>query len=222
MSSQAAEPWLSLANVVRRYGKRDVVAVNDLALGPGDAVEIIGANGSGKSTLLRLLAGYGRPSSGKIDFARALKRGRIGYLPQSGGLYPNLTVLQNIEVIARLLGRTVGFDDRSVRPVYELGVAPFMNTTASNLSGGYQRLAAIAAVVAAEPDAIMLDEPLSSLDLTAQQRVLSLISSRAQPNRLIAFTAHTPSGASWLTATIEVVAGQGVTVSRRAAAQGAP
>lgn len=207
-----APPWISLSQTVRRYGRREALRATSLELGPGDVAEIIGANGTGKSTLLRILVGFTRPSSGRVVFSKDFRGGRVILVPQTGGLYTRLTVLQNIEIMARLLGSAIEIDDRLVTSAHALGIADLMNTRVAYLSGGYQRLAGIAAAFAAQPDAIFLDEPLSALDEQAQQKVFALMQSWARPERIVVFTVHAETHAPWLTKTIAIDA-SGVAVA---------
>lgn len=157
-------PLLQLRDVSKRYAGKIAIDVDSLDVADGDAINLIGANGSGKSTLLRIMAGVTRPSRGRVrrsDQARGL---RIVLVPQGGGLYPSLTVAENIDAVSRLFGGRGTYDDRAIPYLYELGLNEFVDRRVGELSGGYRRLASIASALAVSPDGLLLDEPFSALD----------------------------------------------------------
>jgi ABC-type multidrug transport system ATPase subunit len=170
------------------------IHVERLEIAAGDVINFTGANGSGKSTLLRLLAGVASPSYGTVRWAG--KPPRVALVPQSGGLYPSLTLLETLDALARLYGAPMFEDERAIPGLFELGLHDLADKRVGELSGGYRRLAAIAAAFAVAPDVILLDEPFAALDSdkTAALRDFLL---RAQPRlKLLAISGHRSDGVS--------------------------
>jgi ABC-2 type transport system ATP-binding protein len=153
-------------------------------------VTFIGANASGKSTLLRLLAGITRPSQGRIRRSLQARRLRLVLVPQSGGLYPALTLVENIEVIGRLFGVDIADDDRAIPGLYELGLHDLVDRRVGELSGGYRRLAAIAVAAATNPDGLMIDEPFAALDPQKTELLQGFLASMRERLRFIVVTGH--------------------------------
>ena len=176
-------------NIEKRYGRIVATKAEAVDLFAGDTVFFQGPNGSGKSTLLRIVAGISRPTRGKIVKSREFNRGRIAFVGQSGGLYPDLTLAQNIKVQARLNGIRDELKTRSNEALGALGLESVLSRRAGELSGGYQRLGAIAVGLAIRPSILLLDEPLAGLDsekVEAVQTALSL----ARPDLSLMIACH--------------------------------
>jgi ABC-2 type transport system ATP-binding protein/ribosome-dependent ATPase len=145
--------------VTKRFG--DLVAVDgvDLAVGPGEVVGLLGANGAGKTTLIRALLGLTRPSEGAVllfgGAPSVSTRRRVGYMPQTLGLYRDLTVEENWEFSAAAYGRS-----RAAMPD---GVAAVRHELVGHLALGVAREVAFAVAFAHEPELLVLDEPSSGV-----------------------------------------------------------
>ncbi|MBV0933354.1 ABC transporter ATP-binding protein [Marinobacterium weihaiense] len=167
----------------------------NLTLQPGELLGVIGPNGAGKSSLLECLAGLqaygGRIALDGEDIARlqGLKRARrIALLPQR---CQSAWALKVADVIA--LGRLPwGDEDAAVidRAARQTGVAEWLEARVDHLSGGEQARVWLARVLAGEPEIILADEPLASLDLHYQQRVLELLRQHAQGPRSVILSIH--------------------------------
>ena len=177
------------------YGRRAVLSIDQLRFERGERIGIIGPSGAGKTTLLRTIKGYVRPSCGKIEVlgmnwttcdrrTRRRVQRRIGLIFQQFHLVPRLTVLQN--VLCGRLGSTSRWrslfgqftsEDRGIawRAICEVGLQEQVHQRADTLSGGQQQRVAIARVVAQQPEVILADEPVSSLDPILGAEVLSLL-----------------------------------------------
>ena len=169
----------------------------DLRIGPGEAVGVVGPSGSGKTTLLRLLNGTVRPTAGSVAVdgevlsgcsTRELRaiRSRIGFVHQDLSLVPNLRVLQN--VLAGRVGRhrfwpslkTMLFPGRAaVRHVHRIlervGIPEKLYERTDTLSGGQRQRVAIARALYQEPEALLADEPVSSVDPARARDAVGLL-----------------------------------------------
>ena len=160
----------------------------DMTVARGETVALIGRNGTGKSTLARMICALGRPDSGTItvngvDVARARRRDRrelrrhVGYVMQhpERQLFAD-TVREDVAYGPRNQGLDAGEVDARVDAALELlGIAHLADRSPFDLSGGQQRLAAIAGVIACRPDVLVMDEPTASLDAAAAARIRGLI-----------------------------------------------
>jgi len=171
------------------------LAAINLSLEPGELLGVIGPNGAGKSSLLECIAGL-QPYGGRIalegqDLSRlhGLKRARrIALLPQR---CQSAWALKVADVIA--LGRLPWGDEDAAlieQAAQHTGVAEWMDSRVDHLSGGEQARVWLARVLAGQPDLILADEPLASLDLYYQQRVLELLRKHAQSQRSVILSIH--------------------------------
>ncbi len=174
----------------------------DVALSlPGEGITgLIGRSGSGKSTLFSCIAGHLRPNAGRIalgskllfDSARGIDlsptlRG-VGLVFQEGLLFPHMTVARNLAFGARRRGTEFWHE-----VVDALDLAHLMQARPGRLSGGERQRAAIARALMAEPDVLLLDEPVSALDPDLKARTLDLIASvQARTGIPMIFISHAP------------------------------
>ncbi len=166
---------LSLEGLSAAYGSSRVLWDIGLELGAGEAVALLGRNGAGKTTLLRTIAGLHQSSAGRVSFdghdvtrMPAHERARLGmaHVPQGRGIFPHLTVRQNLQMgMAAVAG---GRRNKHALP-QDAVVALFpaldalMDRHGGNLSGGEQQQLAIARALIAQPKLLLLDEPTEGL-----------------------------------------------------------
>lgn len=183
-------PLVALHEAAKSYSGRCVLHIRQFALMRGDSLLIFGANGSGKSTLLRMLAGVTRPSSGRVEHAPGFDALDIAYVPQSGGAHPNLSVAENLRQALRLRGRTV--PERLQRHWYVggLGLDAHLDKRFRDLSGGFQRLAALACALVVEPGALFIDEPSSGVDAQHAQTLADGLSAAMSHLDLLVLSGH--------------------------------
>jgi osmoprotectant transport system ATP-binding protein len=165
---------LVLSQVSKRYGDTLALAPTDLQVPAGETLVLIGPSGCGKSTLLRLIAGLIQPDSGTISLegmaltpANILQtRQRMGYVIQEGGLFPHLTVRDNVTVMARYLRRDTGWIDSRLAELAELVRLPqeLMTRYPNELSGGQRQRISLMRALMLDPELLLLDEPLGALD----------------------------------------------------------
>lgn len=156
---------ISLENVEKRYRGMLVLSIDGFTLERGDIVALFGQNGSGKSTLLRVLAGITPVSTGRFYRSSAMEGLRIAYVPQSGGVYPNLTVIENLRLYSRLYNQDLDPNIKNYWYVAGFGLDHFLHYPVSDLSGGYQKIASIACALSVQPEGLFLDEPFTGLDV---------------------------------------------------------
>lgn len=179
-------PLLETDRVTKRFG--DLVAVDSVSLQvePGEVVGLIGANGAGKTTLIRLILGLLSPTSGRVRLLggppRRETRARVGYVPQTTGLYLDLTVSENLDFVAsafRVDPPTLDPDLRAVahRPLGELPL-------------GVRRKVAFAAAAAHRPDLLVLDEPTSGVGALGRVELWGAIAEVADRGAGVLVTTH--------------------------------
>ena len=173
---------LSATGISFAYGPDIVLDGVGLRVGPGEFVALVGPNGSGKSTFLRILLGLLAPTSGEVrlfDVAphRLKERWRIGYVPQRPALARELPASVEEVVAAGRLART-GWRRRFTKADREeidhamesVALLDLRHRRVRELSGGQQQRAFIAKALAAQPDLLVLDEPVAGVDAESQRR----------------------------------------------------
>jgi osmoprotectant transport system ATP-binding protein len=169
-----ADPAILLSGVSKRYGAQAALQRVDLAVPRGAFVALVGGSGSGKTTLLKTINGLVAPDAGAIEVddedvaavpPHRLRR-RIGYVFQEVGLFPHLTVAENIAVTPRLLGWDRGRIAARVAELLELVALPaeMGARPPAALSGGQRQRVGVARALAAEPRILLMDEPFGALD----------------------------------------------------------
>jgi ABC-type multidrug transport system ATPase subunit len=173
---------VDLKGIAVRIGDTPILRNLTLSVAPGEVVGLIGSNGSGKTTLLRVVATLLPPSEGDGTVLGAPLRGtgeeryavrpRIGLIGHVPGLYPNLTLEENIAFIARMRGIPVS-EVPLVLDRVGLGLA--RGRKAAHCSHGMQRRAEFARLVLTKPDLLLLDEAHAGLDPQAADLVAALV-----------------------------------------------
>jgi iron(III) transport system ATP-binding protein len=169
---------LSVSGVWKGYAGTEVLRGVDLDAQAGSLTAVLGLSGCGKTTLLRVIAGFERAERGAVSLGAetlddahtyvAPERRGVGYVPQEGALFPHLTVEQNV-------GFGLTRRERRGSAVAELmemvGIGRLARRLPHELSGGEQQRVALARALARRPQALLLDEPFSSLDASLRSRV---------------------------------------------------
>ena len=195
-------PVIETVDLTKRYG--DVVAVDrlSLAVDDGELLVLLGGSGSGKTTTLKMVNRLIEPSAGRVTIdgrdARSLDphelRRRIGYVFQRIGLFPHMSVADNVAVTLTLLG----WDRQRIRDrvdelleLVELSPAAVRSRRPTELSGGEQQRVGVARALAASPRLMLLDEPFGSLDpLTRDRLQQSFLRIRRQLGLTAIFVTH--------------------------------
>ena len=165
----------------------------------GTIFGLVGSDGAGKSSVLRLVAGMIRPSAGKIFIGsldsvtgrRKIKR-LIGYMPQRFGLYPDLTVGENMDFFMDIFG--IVRAERKRRKEKYLGFSnllPFLDRQAGNLSGGMKQKLGLACVLVHEPELLILDEPTNGVDPVSRREFWDMLGQmRSEGMTILVATAY--------------------------------
>lgn len=173
-------------DVSRRFGAFTAVSGADLTAGRGEIVGLLGANGAGKTTLIRLLLGLLVPSDGAVllfgSVPSVAARRRVGYVPQTLGLYAGLTVAENWEFTAAAFGSAGG--------ALPGDIAGWKRDLLGSLPVGVQRRVAFAVALSHRPELLILDEPTSGVGPLGRARLWESIRQAADQGAGALVTTH--------------------------------
>jgi putative ABC transport system ATP-binding protein len=193
-AARSGHPAVALGDLTKTYGS-GAAAVGalrgvGLTVWPGEFVVFLGPSGSGKTTLLNLVGGIEDPTSGSIVVAgeavthmsarqrEAYRRDRVGFVFQFFNLVPTLTTLENVQLIAELVG---GHGEARARnALVSVGLSDVVDRFPGEVSGGQQQRVAIARATVKEPLLLLCDEPTGSLDLETGRQVLGVLHALAR------------------------------------------
>lgn len=184
---------ISLTDVAYAYDRELVLTGVDIEIRPSAVLGIVGPSGSGKTTLLKLLAGALSPSRGSISRSPGV---RVGYVPQveSVNWYFPVTVDEVVLMgsPARRFGAgyTVEERQRAHSVLHDLGIGHLENRHIRELSGGQQQRVFLARALMADPQVVLLDEPMSGVDVKTRQDVLAALRQLAAEGVAVVLTTH--------------------------------
>ncbi len=193
---------IEFRNVSKSYKSNQVLQEINLTIYDGEIVVLIGPSGCGKTTTLKMINRLITPTSGEILINGenilekdpiALRRS-MGYVIQQTGLFPHMTVRQNIEVIPRLEKRPIEeINQRTLKlmEMVDLDPAQYLDRYPIQLSGGQLQRVGVARAFATDPDIILMDEPFSALDpITRAGLQDALVSLQSRMKKTIVFVTH--------------------------------
>jgi ABC-2 type transport system ATP-binding protein len=189
---------LEIRELRKAYGEQPVLRGVDLSVAAGQIVGLLGANGAGKTTLISVVAGLRRADGGTVRVAgvdalgeRRRAARHIGLAPQELGIYPTLTVADNLTFFARLTGLRKAAARRRVEEVAEaLGLTPWLTKSAGDLSGGQKRRLHTGMAVLHRPDLMFLDEPTVGADVQSRADILTIVRAMAAEGAAVVYTSH--------------------------------
>ena len=180
------KPLLKLENINMTFAKRPVLQNINLEINHGEILGMLGPNGVGKSTIFNLITGLIKPDYGKIIFGNKdatnfpiyvrTREYKIGYVPQYGGYFSDLTTYENLKAVAEILIK----DSREQNSKIEYLISKFeldyiRNIKASFLSGGQKKKLVIAIALLGDPKILLLDECFAALDVLTIQMLQKII-----------------------------------------------
>ena len=177
-----------------------VPAVRNLAfsLSEGEVLGFLGPNGSGKSTTVKMLTGLLEPTDGHV-FSRGIKiqsnlvsyRSRLGYVPEEPDLYPFLSGWEYLELVGTLRGLPRKSLEKKIDAMLELfSLAPHRHSSIGSYSKGMRQRILLIAALLHDPSLLILDEPLSGLDVTSAMVVKNLIKTLGENGKAILYCSH--------------------------------
>lgn len=201
---------ISLKQVTHHFGPVPVIDQLTLDVKPGEILVLVGPSGCGKTTILNLISGHIEPLSGSIH-----REGIIRTVYQSDGLFPWLTVSENIAMGLRSVQVKSGWEDE-VRELIELvHLEGFEKHYPHQLSGGMRQRVELARVLAGDSDILLMDEPFSALDYQARLRMRQeLVRLLGERPRTVVFVTHDIEEAAQLADRVLVLTKRPTTVSR--------
>jgi ABC-2 type transport system ATP-binding protein len=191
MSHSGTGPVVSFDNVSKHYGSLKAVDGLSLDLRAGETVALLGPNGAGKSTSLDMLLALRKPTSGKIrmfgsDPYHAVKSGRVGAMLQSGGLMPEVTVLELVTLVTGLQPHPVPI----ATTLRRAGIESIVDQRVDRLSGGQTQRVRFALAIVGECDLIVLDEPTTAMDVETRRRFWASMKEEVAEGKTLLFATH--------------------------------
>ncbi|MDY0883584.1 ABC transporter ATP-binding protein [Dongia soli] len=177
---------LQLENIEKSFGAARAVKGVSFSLSQGEVLSLLGPSGCGKTTTLRMIAGFEEPTAGTITLAgrdithTPARKRNIGMVFQSYALFPHMSVADNVAFGLKM--RNISRADRDTRIKEALDIvrmSQFADRSPKRLSGGQQQRVALARALVIKPDILLLDEPLSALDLKLREEM------RDEINRIV-------------------------------------
>lgn len=195
---------IKISNLNKTYDGGQTYSVKELnmTIEKGELLVLLGSSGCGKSTTMKMINRLIEPSSGTIEvdgvdnleYDPIELRRKIGYVFQKIGLFPHMTIMENVGIVPKLLGwEDEKIHDRSVEllEMVELPVDQYGERFPEELSGGQQQRVGVARAFAANPDYILMDEPFGALDaVTRDSLQKEVIELKSELGKTIIFVTH--------------------------------
>ena len=189
---------IELRAVAKKFSAFTVVNSVSFTVGPGEVLGYLGPNGAGKTTTIKMLAGLLEPTKGEILFEGhdirsdicAYKK-RFGYVPEQSEIYPHLSAYEYLIMVGRLRGMPAPPLKTKIIELLEIfDLEEDMHSPISTYSKGIRQKVLISAALLHDPDILLLDEPLSGLDVTTGLMIRDLIKRLAGEKKTIIYSSH--------------------------------
>ena len=180
------QPVISLDNISLSFGNRKILDNVSFKINHGQILGLLGPNGVGKSTIFNLITGLIKPDYGKINFNGTIVNNypiylrttkfKIGYVPQYGGYFGDLTLLENLKAIAEIvILKKELIKDKIDQLIAKFELDPIRDTKAKYLSGGQKKKLVIALALLSDPKILLLDECFAALDVLTIKMLQEII-----------------------------------------------
>ena len=185
-SFKKTTPLLELKNISMSFGQRKILDNISFKISSGEILGLLGPNGAGKSTIFNLIMGVLKPDSGTINFEtknatnypiyQRTRMFNIGYCPQWGGFFSDLTTYENLKAVAQILIKNVKEQNSKIEYLISKFELDYVrNIKASLLSGGQKKKLVIALALLGDPKILLLDECFAALDVLTIQMLQKII-----------------------------------------------
>jgi ABC-2 type transport system ATP-binding protein len=189
---------IEIRHISKTYAFFPVVQDISFRASPGEVVGYLGPNGAGKSTTIKMLAGLLEPTSGEILFDGKNTRHdlvsykkRLGYVPEQSEIYPHLSAWEYLLLVGRLRHIPEARLKSKIKEFLKLfGLAEDMDSPVSSYSKGMRQKVLLSAALIHNPDILLLDEPLSGLDVTTAMVIKDLVRALAAEKKTIIYSSH--------------------------------
>lgn len=203
-SNNTSGASIELLNITKHYPNQEQAAVENFSMkiNPGELIMLVGPSGCGKTTTMKMINRIIEPTSGSITIdgedvlsldQNTLRR-RIGYVIQQIGLFPHMTIAENVSVVPKLLGwskEKINARVEELLSVVELDPKTYMNRYPKQLSGGQQQRVGVARALAADPPVMLMDEPFGATDpITREKLQLEFLRLQESIGKTIVFVTH--------------------------------
>ena len=177
---------VKLENVSFSFGERKVLENVDISVNQGEIAGLLGPNGVGKSTIFNLITGLIKPSYGSIKIDSKIvneypiylrsKKFKIGYVPQYGGFFHDLTLIENLKAISEITIVNKSHRNEKINfLIAKFELDAVRNVKAKHLSGGMKKRLVIALALLGDPKILLLDEPFAALDVMTIKKLQRII-----------------------------------------------
>ena len=177
---------VKLENISFSFGERKILENINIAVNQGEIAGLLGPNGVGKSTIFNLITGLIRPSYGSIKIDSKIvneypiylrsKKFKIGYVPQYGGFFHDLTLIENLKAISEITVLNKNHRDEKINfLIAKFELDAVRNVKAKHLSGGMKKRLVIALSLLGDPKILLLDEPFAALDVMTIKKLQKII-----------------------------------------------
>ena len=185
-SFKKKKPLVIFEKVSLSFGQRQILNNVTFSINQGEILGMLGPNGVGKSTIFNLITGLIKPDSGQIKFEEVdatkypiylrTKNFKIGYVPQHGGYFGDLTLLENLKAISEIIIKKKEFRQNRIEElISKFELETVVNIKAKILSGGQKKKLVIALALLGDPKILLLDEPFAALDVLTIKMLQNII-----------------------------------------------
>ena len=196
MNTQTSPPAICASGITKTFhasSRTPVRALDDVSLTipRGQITCLLGTNGAGKSTLIDLILGLTSPTAGSLEVLgdtprNAINSGRVGAVLQTGGLLPDITVKETLELIGATFPTRRAYSD----VIERAGLGDLLSRRVGRCSGGEQQRLRFGLALLGDPELLLLDEPTAGMDTSARRHFWESMRNEAQAGRTILFTTH--------------------------------